>query len=108
MKNLYTSYAEVGRGLSINNFRRFMTAIFNIDGHPFADDYFLFFDSNRDGLVDFYEMVVGMNIIERGTFEEKCKLCFAMYDLSEAEQLDTITIREVLRKTYVNQIVQMD
>ncbi len=49
-----------------------MTAIFNIEGHPFADDFFLFFDSNRDGLVDFYEMVVGMNTIEKGTFEEKC------------------------------------
>jgi Ca2+-binding EF-hand superfamily protein len=85
-----------------------MTAIFNIEGHPFADDFFLFFDTNRDGLVDFYEMVVGMNIVERGTFEEKCKFCFAMYDLSEAEQLDTITCREVLRKSFVNQIVQID
>ena len=72
LKNLYVSYAELGRGLSINSFRRFMTAIFNIEAHPFTDDFFLFFDSNRDGLVDFYEMVVGMNIIEKGSFEEKC------------------------------------
>lgn len=79
-----------------------MTAIFNIEGHPFSDDFFLFFDTNRDGLVDFYEMVVGMNIVERGTFEEKCKFCFAVYDLSEAELLDTITCREVLRKSFVN------
>lgn len=102
MKTLYVSYAEIGRGLSITSFKKFLTAIFNIDGHPFADDLFLFFDTNRDGLVDFYEMVCGMNIIENGSFDDKCKYTFAMYDLSEAEQLDTLTIREVLRKTYVN------
>ena len=85
-----------------------MTAIFNMEGHPFADDFFLFFDTNRDGLVDFYEMIVGMNIVERGTFEEKCKFVFAMYDLAEAETLDTQTIREVLRKAFVNQIVELD
>lgn len=77
------SYAEIGRGLSIDNFRRFMTAVFNIEGHPFADDFFLFFDTNRDGLVDFFEMVVGMNILEKGNFEEKSKFAFTMYDLSE-------------------------
>ena len=61
LKNLYVNYAEIGRGMSITSFRRFMTAIFNIEGHPFAEDFFLLFDSNRDGLVDFYEMVIGMN-----------------------------------------------
>ena len=40
--------------------------------NPFADDFFLFFDTNQDGLVDFYEMIVGMNVLERGSFEDKC------------------------------------
>jgi Ca2+-binding EF-hand superfamily protein len=78
-----------------------MTAIFNIEGHPFTDDFFLFFDTNRDGLVDFYEMVLGMNTIEKGTFEDKCRFAFTMYDLTEADVLDTVSIREVLRKSYV-------
>ena len=108
LKNLYVSYAELGRGLSINTFRKFMTAIFNIEEHPFTDDFFLYFDSNRDGLVDFYEMVVGMNIIEKGSFDEKCQFAFTMYDLSEADILDTVSIREVLRRSYVTQIVQLD
>lgn len=108
LKTLYCSYAEVGRGLSIGSFRRFVTAIFNIEGHPFADDLFLFFDSGRDGLVDFYETVVAMNVIENGTFEDKCRYAFAMYDLTEAGALDTFTVREVLRKTFVNQIVALD
>lgn len=108
LKNLYVSYAEIGRGLAIGGFRRLMTAIFNIEGHPFADDFFLFFDSNRDGLVDFFEMVIGMNTVERGSFEEKCRFAFVMYDLTEAGSLDTFSIREVLRKSFVNQIVTLD
>jgi len=108
LKNLYVSYAELGRGLSINSFRKFMTAIVNIEGHPFTDDCFRLFDSNRDGLVDFYEMVIGMNTIEKGSFEEKCQFAFTMYDLSEADVLDTLSIREVLRRSYVTQIVQID
>jgi Ca2+-binding EF-hand superfamily protein len=105
LKNLYCSYAEIGRGLSIVNFKKFMNAIFNIEGHPFNDDLFLYFDSNHDGLVDFYEMVIGMNIIEKGTFEEKCNYAYAMYDITEADMLDTQSIREVLRRSFVNQIV---
>lgn len=102
------SYAEIGRGMTVSNFRRFMTAIFNIEGHPFADDFFLFFDTNCDGLVDFYEMVVGMNRVEKGSFEDKCKFTFMMYDMAEQQVLDTMTIREVLRKSFVTQIVQLD
>ena len=85
-----------------------MTAIFNIEGHPFTDDFFLFFDTNRDGLVDFYEMVIAMNTIEKGSFEDKCRFAFTMYDLTEADVLDTVSIREVLRKSYVTQIVMID
>ena len=85
-----------------------MTAIFNIEGHPFADDFFLFFDTNQDGLVDFYEMVIGMNTVEKGSFEEKCRFAFTMYDLTESDLLDTMSIREVLRRSYVNQIVILD
>ena len=82
-----------------------MTAIFNIENHPFTDDFFVYFDSNHDGLVDFYEMVIAMNTIEKGTFEEKCNFAFAMYDLTESNVLDTQGIREVLRRSYVTQIV---
>jgi Ca2+-binding EF-hand superfamily protein len=101
LKNLYCAHAEIGRGLSINSFRKFMNSIFNIEGHPFTDDFFLYFDTNHDGLIDFYEMVVGMNIIEKGTFEEKCNFAYGMYDITEADVLDTQSIREVLRRTYV-------
>ena len=29
------------------------------------------------------ELVKGMDIVERGTFDEKCQYCFALYDVME-------------------------
>jgi Ca2+-binding EF-hand superfamily protein len=72
LKTLYTNYAEIGKGLNYNRFRNFLSAIFNIENHPFTDDYFLFFDKNHDNLIDFYEMVTSLDIIEKGSFDEKC------------------------------------
>ncbi|CDW80465.1 hippocalcin-like protein 1 [Stylonychia lemnae] len=86
----------------------FLQALFNIENHPFAEDFFLFFDTNRDGLIDFYEVVMGLDSVEKGDFEQKCKFCFAMYDILENGVLDIFTLREVLKKSYVNQIIQLE
>jgi Ca2+-binding EF-hand superfamily protein len=85
-----------------------MGNLFNIENHPFIIDFFLFFDTNRDQLIDFYELVQGLNIIEKGTFEEKCKFCFQMYDILENGVLDIYTLREVLKKSYVNNIIALE
>ena len=53
-------------------------------------------------------MVIAMDIVEKGNFEDKCKFTFAMYDILENGVLDIFTLREVLRKAYVNQIIQME
>jgi len=53
-------------------------------------------------LVDFYEVVLGLDTIEKGSFEEKSKFCFAMYDILENGVLDIFTLREVLKKAFVN------
>ncbi len=88
--------------MNLTRFKKLLTAIFNIENHPFAEDFFLFFDTNRDGLVDFYEVVIGLDTIEKGTCEEKAKFCFAMYDILENGVLDIFTLREVLKKAFVN------
>lgn len=102
LKNLYCNYAEIGKGLNLSRFKQFLTAIFNIENHPFTEDFFLFFDANRDGLIDFFEVVIGLDTIEKGNFEEKSKFCFAMYDILENGVLDIFTLREVLKKSFVN------
>ena len=82
--------------------------MFNIEKHPFTEDFFLFFDTNHDGLIDFYEVVIGLDTIEKGSFDEKAKFCFAMYDILENGVLDIFTLREVLKKAYVNQIISLE
>lgn len=102
MKTLYCNYAEIGKGLNFKRFKSFLTALFNITHHPFSEDFFLFFDTNRDGLIDFYEVVMGLDTIEKGDFDQKAKFCFAMYDILENGVLDIFTLREVLKKSFVN------
>ena len=108
LKQLYANYAEVGRGLNFTRFKRVLAAVFNIENHPFAEDFFLFSDTSKDGLVDFYELVVAMDVIERGAFEDKCKFCFAMYDVLENGMLDIFTLRECLKKGFINQIMVLE
>lgn len=72
-------------------------------------DIFIFFDrETNDRVIDFFELVVGMDIIERGTFDEKCKYCFAMYDVLEQSYLDLYSLREVLKKSYTTHIVNLE
>ena len=101
MKVLYCNYAEIGKGLNFSRYKNFLSAIFNIEHHPFAEDFYLFFDTNKDGLVDFYEIVMGLDTIEKGNFEEKTKFCFAMNDILENGVLDIFTLREVFKKSYI-------
>ena len=87
------NYAEEKRGLSVERFDQLMASMSSIDNHPFNRDMFLFFDKNKDGLVDFNEFIVGLDIIERGSFDEKCLYCFEMYDIYGTGILDIVTLR---------------
>lgn len=54
----------------------------------------MFFDqSTTDQMIDFQELVKGLDIVERGTFDEKTQYCFALYDISEQGFLDIYTLR---------------
>ena len=65
----------------------------NIESHPFIQDIFDFFDKNEDGLVDFDEFIKGLDIVERGNFNEKCQYCFNIYDAFGIQTLDIYTLR---------------
>lgn len=45
----------------------------------------MYFDRvTLDRTIDFFELVVGLDIVERGTFDEKCEYCWIMYDVTES------------------------
>ena len=80
LKTVYVNFAQPHQGLKFDNFARLMGYMTNIENHPFMNDIFIYFDKNQDGLVDFEEFVIGLDIVERGTFPEKCRYCFEIYD----------------------------
>lgn len=106
---MYVAFAVPGRGMNMRKFDGFWSSLTNIQHHPFLVDIFIFFDrETQDRTIDFFELVRGMDIIERGTIEEKCNYCFAMYDVLEQGYLDLVSLREILKKSYLNHIVNLD
>ena len=70
--------------MAMRQFDKFWAQITNIEHHPFIIDIFMFFDRETgDKTVDFFELVKSMDIVERGTFDEKTNYCFSMYDVME-------------------------
>jgi len=52
--------------------------------------------------------VKGLDIVERGTFDEKVEYCWIMYDVMEQNYLDVFSLRQVLKKSYTQQLVSLD
>ena len=52
------------------------------DASSMADQVFRVFDENRDGKVDFREIVIGLGVGSRGTVVEKMNLMFSLYDIN--------------------------
>jgi hypothetical protein len=69
---------------------------------------FTFFDRKGDGLIDFEEFVLGLDIVERGNLDEKCDYCYKMYDLFGTGALDIFTLREVLNRSYSRHFIGLE
>ena len=69
----------------------------------------MYFDrETQDRTIDFFELVKGLDIVERGTFDEKIEYCWIMYDVMEQNYLDVFSLRQVLKKSYTQQMVSLD
>ena len=63
----------------------------------FADNLFRFFDVNKDGKIDFRELVVALGVASRGTDEEKLKWMFRLYDVNGNGSISRDEMRTVLK-----------
>ena len=93
LKTVYVNFAISKQGLNFDNFANLMSLLMNIENHPFMPDIFVWFDKDEDGLIDFDELVRGLDIAERGTFAEKVNYCFDVYDTFGLQLLDIYTLR---------------
>lgn len=90
----YVKYAIPKSGLNLRRFNQLINDLTSVDYHPFLIDLFIFFDrESQDKAIDFYELVINLNIIDKGTLEQKCEFCFSMYDILEQNYLDLYSIR---------------
>ena len=101
-------YAEIGKGLNFSRFKKMIAYLYNIENHVFNEQLFYYFDKNQDGIVEFFELVTSLSIIEKGDFSEKVELCFSIYDLFQRNLLDMYTLRELIKKCYIKLIVKME
>jgi len=81
IKDLYVSYATPSHGLDLEQFSKLFALLSNIESHPFIKEMFVFFDKDANGFVDYGELVKGLDVVERGTFDEKTRYCFDVLDI---------------------------
>ncbi|MED6260757.1 hypothetical protein ATANTOWER_028155 [Ataeniobius toweri] len=63
----------------------------------FLETIFRSFDTNQDNTLDFIEYVAALNLILRGSLEERLKWSFKMYDRDENGKLDRKEVKSLIR-----------
>ena len=58
--------------------------------------------------MDFQELIKGLDIIERGNFNEKCRYCFDIYDAYGLQTLDIFTLRQLLKRSFSEVIINLE
>jgi hypothetical protein len=46
--------------------------------------------------------------MERGDLDQKSRMAWQLYDVFDADVLDMVTLRELIKRCYSNQIVILD
>ena len=66
----YVKYALPKKGLNLRRFNYFIDDLIGVIYHPYLVDLFIFFDrETQDKTIDFFELVINLNVIEKGSFE---------------------------------------
>lgn len=84
LKDWYTGFRRDcpdGR-LTLDQFSKIYSDFYgNCEARKFAEHLFRTFDVNQDGRIDFREFICSLSITTRGTFEEKLRWAFDVYDI---------------------------
>ena len=95
LKRWYTNFSKrYPEGyISTGEFKKIYCKTYpNGDASAMAEQVFRLFDENRDGKIDFREVVIGLGIGSRGTIDEKMSLMFSLYDINGDGFLDILGV----------------
>ena len=65
-----------------------------------AAEIFMVFDTDTDGVVWFTDVVKGLDVMERGDFDQKLGFVWSVYDIYSSNSLDLLTLRELIKVNY--------
>jgi len=92
--------------LSLEQFTNIYSEFYGTsEAKRFAEHLFRTFDVNQDGRIDFREFICSLSITTRGTFEEKLRWAFDVYDVDRngvISQNEVLTIVKSINKMMGN------
>ncbi|KAM4593442.1 guanylyl cyclase-activating protein 2-like [Odontesthes bonariensis] len=74
----------------------------------FLETIFRSFDTNQDKTLDFIEYVAALNLILRGSYEDRLKWSFKMYDKDGNGKLDRKEVKQIIRILYKIKLQRSD
>ena len=108
LKKMYKTFLESdkdGSGrVDVNEFVRML----RVDRTPFVERLFSIFDSDRTGLIDVKEFIIGMSNFGGEARDNKIKFAFSVYDLDGSGFIDSSEMRKIIRATNMSTDKQVE
>eukprot|EP00771_Trimastix_marina_P000159 gnl/Trimastix_PCT/1167.p1 GENE.gnl/Trimastix_PCT/1167~~gnl/Trimastix_PCT/1167.p1 ORF type:complete len:257 (+),score=33.00 gnl/Trimastix_PCT/1167:127-897(+) len=96
INQLLDHFRSIARGGVID--KESFKAALGLRDDLFADRIFCCFDENLDGTIDVNEFLVGLSVLcSRGTFEEKLRFSFKVYDFDHDGNIDQSELEQILK-----------
>jgi len=108
LKKMYQTFLasdKDGSGrVDVNEFVRML----RVDRTPFVERLFSIFDSDRTGLIDVKEFIVGMSNFGGEARDNKIKFAFSVYDLDGSGFIDSSEMQKIIRATNMSTDKQVE
>lgn len=108
LKKMYQTFLasdKDGSGrVDVNEFVRML----RVDRTPFVERLFSIFDSDRTGLIDVKEFIVGMSNFGGEARDNKIKFAFSVYDLDGSGFIDSSEMGKIIRATNMSTDKQVE
>ncbi|XP_018587420.1 EF-hand calcium-binding domain-containing protein 1-like isoform X5 [Scleropages formosus] len=97
-----------GSGLDRARFRNILHNTFGLTDDMMMDRVFRVFDKDNDSYVSVKEWIEGLSVFLRGTFDEKIKYCFDIYDLNGNGYISREEMFHMLKNSLIRQPTEED